>query len=401
MVFYCAKSLHADRMGPTRANPLKGGDAKPRAYTRKGMVAWSPKIDAVSLCLKGGEVHLRTTKVLISLLSLAMVGALAVPAYAHGRTGSYLAGTLSSQTFEGSHKAEAKHSTIEGTISAASTTSITINGQQVPLSPNVQIRYHDKVVAPGAIPTGVTASAKVDSTGAAVEITLRQDPNIPKGESYVSTITAVYGSSITIGQYTLTINPNATVKYGDRTLAIGAIPIGVQGKVSLDRNSVVTGIKIFSDPAIPKGESARGTITAVSSTSITVGPYTLALSSSTTVKYHDFWLSVSQVPAGVQAKVKVGKDLSVTQIKLMSDPNLPNSKSLRGTVSALGTGTITVSGYTLTLDPSAVADYKGNSLPLSSVQVGWDVKLHLSTSGTVVEIQVKQGPQSSSSQSGN
>lgn len=337
--------------------------------------------------------------VLGALLSVLLIGAFATPAFAEGgHSGSASIGSSATTTQKEHQKAESEHSALRGTITAVSATSITINGQAAPLGQDVVVRFHDKVVAVSAIPTGVDAVVKLDSAGNAVKIELLQDNNIPKGDSYVGVIGAVYGSSVTIGQYTLTFAPGVRVKYGDRSLAVGAIPSGVKAKVSLDKNNLVTQLKLFSDPSIPKGESARGTISAVSATSITIGQYTLALSDSTEVKYHDFRLSVSQIPTGVEAKVEVGKDLTVTQVKLYADPNLPTSKSLRGTVSAVGPETITVGGYTLNVDPNAVIEYKGTAYSLASIQTGWDVKLHLDSTGTVVEVKIKQGPQSQTSQ---
>jgi hypothetical protein len=214
-------------------------------------------------------------------------------------------------------------------------------------------------------------------------------------------ISAVSGSSITIGQYTLTLAPDVRVTFGDRSLSTGDIPTGASAKVSLDHSGNVVQIKLLADPNIPKGESTQGTITAASATSITIGQYTLALSPDTVVKYHGFKLSVSQIPTGVQATAKVGSNLTVAKIVLLADPNLPASKELQGTVSAVGTATITLDGYTLNVDPNAVIEYQGTSYALSSIQAGWDVGVHLSDAGTVVQIKIKQVPQQGSSGQGS
>ena len=334
------------------------------------------------------------------LLAVSLVAAFATPALADGGHGSS-SSAASSSSEQGQKTHGSEGTALRGVITAASATAITIGGQTVAIGPSTVIRFHDKVVAPGAIPTGVPAVAKVDATGSALEVTLLQDPNIPKGESYQGVIAAVYGTSITIGQYTLTISPSAQVKYGDRSIPLAAIPTGVRAKVSLSRSNVVTGVKLFSDPNIPKGESYQGVIGAVYGDSITVGQYTLALSSQVVVQYHGFRLPASAIPLGVQAKVKIGRDLTVTKVKLEADPNLPRSKGLRGTVSTVGTATITVDGYTLPVDPGAVISYRGSPYALSAIQAGWDVKLHLSSSGTVVEIKIKQGPQQQGSSSDN
>ncbi len=220
----------------------------------------------------------------------------------------------------------------------------------------------------------------------------------PRGESYRGVISAVSGTTITIGQYTLTFASGVRVSYGDRKLTTAEIPTGVSAKVSLDHSGNVTKVQLLADPSVPKGEAVAGRITAVSSTSVTIGQYTLALSPKAAIKYHDFSLSASQIPTGVEARAQIGKDLTVGKIILVTDPNLPPSKELHGAVTAVGTGTISLDGYTLGVDPSAAIAYQGTAYTLASVQSGWDVAVRLNNSGAVIAIKIMQGPQQSSSQ---
>ena len=222
----------------------------------------------------------------------------------------------------------------------------------------------------------------------------------PNGESYVGSISAVSGTSITIGQYTLTFAANVRVSYGDRQLTTAEIPTGVNAKVSLDQSGNVTKVKLLADPNVPKGESVHGTITAASATSITIGQYTLALAPDAVVKYHDFRLVAAAIPTGVDATAKIGKDLAVDKLILATDPNLPPSDELHGAVTAVGSGTLSLDGYTLNVDPQAEIAYQGTAYTLASIQSGWDVSVHLDAGGNVVQIKILQGPQASAQSSG-
>ncbi len=338
----------------------------------------------------------------VGMLAGVLMLAPSVLADGHGDGGA-VTGTVTSFTLPGS---SASSTGSDGSIAISEANGST---ETISIAPTTTIDMSAGVLArllSGAASTQqvtVAVSGSAAGTPVAREIRVAEGGDQgsgtgPRGESYRGDISAVTTTSITIGQYTLTFAPNVRVSYGDRRLTAAEIPTGVAAKVSLDKSGDVTRVQLLADPAVPKDEAVSGTITAASSTSVTIGQYTLALSPNAVIKYHDFSLSAAQIPTGVEAKAKVGKDLTVGKIILVTDPNLPPSKELHGAVTAVGTGTISLDGYTLSVDPSAAIAYQGTAYTLASIQSGWDVAVRLNDGGAVTDITIAQGPQQSSSQ---
>lgn len=280
-----------------------------------------------------------------------------------------------------------------GTVTAIAQGTIQIGSYTLNLSPNVTVKYHDRTLPIADVTTGLQVKVGLDKQGDVQSIKITQDPNVPKGESTKGTISAISSTSITIGSYTLAISPNVEVRFHDHVLTVADVPTGVDAKVQIDQNLEVTKILLQSDPNLPNGSTASGTITAVDATSITIGSYTLTLSSSAQVQYHDYRLTVAEIPLGVEAKAKLDAQTGeVTRVKLQADPNLPSSRSLSGSVTAVGSASISLAGYTLTVDPSAQITYKGQAESLSAIQSGWTVKVHLTSQGTVDRVKIQSGP---------
>lgn len=288
-----------------------------------------------------------------------------------------------------------------GTVQAIAQGTIQVGSYTLNLAPTVTVKYHDRTLPIADVTTGLEVKVGLDKQGNVQTIKITQDPNIPKGESTKGTISAISSTSITIGSYTLALSPSVEVRFHDHVLTVGEVPTGVDAKVNLDKNLEVTKIQLQSDPNLPNGNSASGTITAVTATSITIGTYTLTLSSSAEVQYHDYRLQVANIPLGVEAKAKLDSSTGdVTKVKLLADPNLPSSRSISGSVTAVGSSSISLGGYTLTVDPSAQITYKGQAEALSAIQSGWTVKVQLTSQGTVDRVKIQSGP-TTGSQSGS
>ncbi len=285
-----------------------------------------------------------------------------------------------------------------GTVGSVSQGTIQIGSYTLNLAPSVTVKYHDRTLPIADVTSGLTVKAGLDSQGNVQTIMITNDPNIPKGESTGGTITAISGTSITIGSYTLAVSPNVEVRFHDHVLTVGDVPTGVEAQVKIDSNLEVTKIMLRADPNLPNGNTATGVISAVYGSSLTIGSYTLTFSTSATVQYHGYRLTVAQIPIGAQAKAKLdGQTGQVDKVKLQSDPNLPSSRSFSGSVTSVGSSTIGLGGYTLTVDPSAQITYKGQAEQLSAIQSGWTVKVHLTTQGTVDRVKIQSGPTQSSS----
>ncbi len=139
--------------------------------------------------------------------------------------------------------------------------------------------------------------------------------------------------------------------------------------------------------AIRRPNLVSGSVSAVSATSITVGGTTYSTTPQTAVRYGPFSLNLSAIPVGSTATLQL-HDGTVARIFLKTDANLPPEREVQGTITALGTNTITVDGYALTVASSVVV--RGDAVTSwSQLPTGTQVSLNLNASGQVTVIRVK------------
>ncbi len=139
--------------------------------------------------------------------------------------------------------------------------------------------------------------------------------------------------------------------------------------------------------AIRRPDAVSGSVSAVSSTSITVAGTTYAITPQTSVSYGPFTLNSSEIPVGSTITMQLNGN-TVTRIFLKTDASLPAGRELQGAITALGTNTITVDGYTLTVAPSVAV--RGTVVTSwSQLTAGTQVSLYLTASGQVEVIRVK------------
>ncbi len=291
-----------------------------------------------------------------------------------------------------SDKAVESSSHVAGTVTALTSTNVTINGTVYPLASTVQVVYHDHQLTVSQIPVTSVVSATLNASGQVTKIELQTDPGLPRGESYTGTIQSISSTTIQIGSYTLPLASSVSVNYHDHHLTLAQVPTGADAKVILNSQGQVTKVHLVSDPSLPRGESVTGTISAVTAANIQIGSYTLALASAVTVKYHDHQLTMTQVPVGVQAKVIVNSAGQVTKIKLLSDPALPSGESTTGTIQQISTTSIQVGSYVLPLASSVSVTYHDYQLTIGEVPVGATAKVKLNGSGQVTKIKLRTDP---------
>lgn len=225
-----------------------------------------------------------------------------------------------------------------------------------------------------------------------------QKPESPEAEgAVVGTVAAISTSSVTVNQTSYAMAPGVTVTYHDWVLSTSAIATGMPVKLSLHGGNV-THIKILSDPNLPAGDSVTGTISSISGQTVSIAGYTLSMDPTAIVKYHDFVLSVSQVPTGVEATAHLNNQGVVVKIKLKTDPHLPSGHSLEGTLGAITANNITVGSYTLPMISGVETTWDGQAYS-ASLQPGWTVRVHLNTQGQVVQVKILSGPSASNSSS--
>ncbi len=337
------------------------------------------------------ELPIVATKRTLAVLSLAAL--LTLPLGAGIVSAAAVPAGLWHHTVFSAKAAEASsESHIAGTVTAVTTSAITINGTAYPLASSVNVVYHDHQLTVTQIPVTAVVSATLNAAGQVTKIELQTNPGLPNGESVTGAIQSITSTTIQIGSYTLPLASTVTVNYHDHQLTLAQIPTGATAKVVIDAAGQVTKIHLLSDPSLPRGESYTGTISAVSSTDIQIGSYTLTLASSVTVKYHDHQLTLAQVPVGVQAKVDINGAGQVTKIKLLSDPALPTGESTTGTIQQITASTIQIGTYVLPLASSVSVTYHDYQLTLAQVPVGATAKVKINRSGQVTKVKLRSDP---------
>lgn len=223
-----------------------------------------------------------------------------------------------------------------------------------------------------------------------------QSPEKPESEgSVVGTVSAISASSITVDQKSYPLSTGVAVTYHDWVLSPSSVSAGFAVKLSIKGGSV-THIKILKDPNLPPGDSVSGTISRIDSQNVSIGGYTLPVDSSVKVGYHDYNLTLSQVPSGVEAVVHLDSHGTVVKITLKTDPNLPPGDTVEGSVGSMASGQITVGSYTLPLSAGVVPIWKDQPYT-GSLQPGWTVRVKLDSQGQVVKIKILNGPTTTSS----
>ena len=132
-----------------------------------------------------------------------------------------------------------------------------------------------------------------------------------------------------------------------------------------------------------------GPVTAISSTSITVGTTVYPLMPGALIHYHDFILTTATVPLNSLAAVDLNSAGTVTAVWLSTDPNLPQSPTISGLLTAVTSTSITLNGYTLTVIPNVLVRAGNQSVPYGNVIVNDRAMVRLDQQGVVDFIQLQ------------
>jgi hypothetical protein len=131
------------------------------------------------------------------------------------------------------------------------------------------------------------------------------------------------------GGTTVTVKLSATtsIRHGNTTLTASDLKVGnhveVKGTLNADGSIAATSITVEDTPGNDDHHESvefSGIVTAASSTSLTVGSTTAALTSSTVVKNGDRTASIADIKAGQRVEVKADRDsaghLTATLVKI-------------------------------------------------------------------------------------
>lgn len=271
-----------------------------------------------------------------------------------------------------------------GSVTAVTATTITIGSTMYTLAANAQIHYHGYTLTPSEVPTGGMAVAALDSSGNVQSVWLLQDTNLPAGRAVGGTITAVSGTSITIGGYTLPVSSSVIVRADDQTVSYSDVTANEQAVVHLDNTGTVDVIQLRNQGNV------QGTVTQATATTVTVGTTTYTYAPNAEIRYHQFLLTPSQVPTGSAVTLQLNAMGQVQGLRLMEDSNLPDSNHVSGTVTAMTSDSITIGTYDLSLAPSVNITYYGATSLTNTVASGETARATLNQSGQIAQLAIGQ-----------
>ncbi len=290
---------------------------------------------------------------------------------------------------------------VEGTITAASATSITVhdshgNDVVLALTSTTIIRKGDQTVAPADLKVGDQVHVKavmVNMVNTAAEVIV-QEPEDQPGQNVTEvegTITAASATSITVHDshgedVVLTITGNTVIRKGDTTIAATGLKVGDQVHVKAAMvNMVNTALEVIvQEPEDqPEQMEVEGTITAASATSITVHDshgedVILTITGNTVIRKGDTTIAATDLKVGDQVHVKaVAANMvnTATEIIVQTPEGHGETETANGTVTAASGTQLTVhteddGDVTVNTDASTIIRKQGTKIAVSDIHVG-------------------------------
>ena len=240
-------------------------------------------------------------------------------------------------------------SEIEGSVTEVASDHLKVHtksGDDVTVAVNAGtiIRAHDHLAGLGDIKTGdrvnVNARVNADGTLTALRVEVEDDHGGGKGSDdhgaeLTGNIASISAGAMTVttgGGNTITVKISSTtsIRHGNTTLAVSDLKVGnhveVKGALNADGSIAATSIEVedvdpgHGDDDHHESVEFSGTVTAVSSTSLTVGSNTAALTPSTVVKNGNDSASIADIKTGQRVEVKADRDsaghLTATLVKI-------------------------------------------------------------------------------------
>jgi uncharacterized OB-fold protein len=225
-------------------------------------------------------------------------------------------------------------SEIEGSVTEVGSDHLKIHtksGDDVTVAVNAAtiIRANDHLAGLTDITVGnrvsVDARVNADATLTALRIEVENEHgggngNDDHGAELTGNIASISSGAITVttgGGTTVIVKLSATtsIRHGNITLAASDLKVGnhveVKGALNADGSIAATSVKVEDTPGNDDHHESvefSGTVSAVSSTSLTVGSTTAALTSSTVVKKSGNDASIADIHVGQRVEVKADRD---------------------------------------------------------------------------------------------
>jgi Cu/Ag efflux protein CusF len=188
-----------------------------------------------------------------------------------------------------------------------------------------------------------------------------------------------------VGDVTITVDDKTSITQGHTALKLSDLKQGEQVHVQAVKNGTDTvAVRVMvqddneNEPPDEHGTTmtAEGTVTATASGQITVhtedhGDVVVQIDSSTIIRRQGQTLTPTDIKVGDEVNARGTKvddhTLKATQIEVRG---IDQNQEVHGTVTKVGTSSITVAGVTINADSSTVIKKRGQTIQLSDIKVG-------------------------------
>jgi hypothetical protein len=236
-------------------------------------------------------------------------------------------------------------SEIEGSVTEVGSDHIKVHtksGDDVTVAVNAStiIRVNDHLAGLTDVKVGnrVSVSARVNADGSRTALRIEVETehgggngNDDHGAELTGVIASTSSGAISVttsaGTVNVKISSTTTIRRGSTTLAVSDLKVGnrveVKGTLNADGSVTATSINVEDTPGTDDHHESvefSGTVTAVSSTSLTAGSTTATLNSSTVVKKSGNKVGIADIKTGQHVEVKADRDsagkLTATQVTI-------------------------------------------------------------------------------------
>jgi hypothetical protein len=128
------------------------------------------------------------------------------------------------------------------------------------LAPQVTVKYGSfDQLSVQDIPMQVSAQIHMGNQLQVTKIKLASDPNLPSSNTLIGALSAISATSLTIGTYTLPIEPSVQIpNYQGQTYSVAQLQPGWVVKVKIDSQGIVRKIDIRSGPVASSPSPSPG-----------------------------------------------------------------------------------------------------------------------------------------------
>lgn len=196
-------------------------------------------------------------------------------------------------------------------------------------------------------------------------------------------VTAISATNITLGTTTYALVSGAPIHYGRYLLTTAMVPLNTTATVELNSAGEVEAVWLASDANLPRNSHISGTITAVSSTAISLDGYTLSIAPNVVVRADGQNVSYTDVAINQKAMVQLNSQGEVDLIRLAGQG------SVTGAVTADTASTITVGTNTYLYASDVQVRYRQYTLTPEQIPMGSTVVVRLNAFGQATNVRLQ------------